>query len=138
MAENRQIQNSTTTRRNIRVLERSTTSNATPLVAYSIPLGQERASFIQVKAIAVQSDFSHMQAIDIQAGFRRPAGGNVTRGTTGTNKGFEISNGDFSGTKPTINLNANAGAQTIDIEVVGKAATTINWYIEILSIQNID
>jgi len=138
MAETRTIQNSPTTRRHIRVLERVQTTNATPTVAYSISLGQGRVSFIQAKAIATESDLSHLQALDIQAGFRRASGGNVTKATSGTNVGFSISNGDFTGTKPSIDLVANTGNQTIDVQVTGKSATTINWYIELLSIQNLD
>jgi len=137
MAENRQIQNSTTTRRNVRVIESITTTNATPTVAYAIPLGETRASFIQAKCIALKSDFSAAQSIDIQAGFRRASGGNVTKSTPTNNKGFEVSSGDFSGASPSVNLVANTGAQTIDVQVTGKAATTINWHIELLSIQNL-
>lgn len=138
MAETRIIQNSPTTRRNIRVLDRVQTTDATPTVAYAIPLGQGRVSFIQAKVIAVQSDFSHAQSLDIQAGFRRASGGNVTKSTPANNRGFLVSNGDFSGTAPDIDIVANTGAQTIDIRITGKSATTINWYIELLSIQNLD
>lgn len=138
MAENRIIQNSTTTRRNVRVLERVQTTNATPAVAYSVPLGQGRASFIQAKAIAIQSDFSHSQSLDIQAGFRRASGGNVTKSTPANNRGFLISSGDFTGASPDIDLVANTSSQTIDVQITGKAATIINWYIELLSKQNLD
>ncbi len=138
MAENRIIQNNTTTRRNVRIVDKVQTTNATPAIAYSVPLGQGRASFIQAKAIAVQSDFSHTQSLDIQAGFRRASGGNVTKSTPANNRGFLISSGDFSGASPDIDIVANTGTQSIDVTVTGKAATTINWYIELLSIQNID
>jgi hypothetical protein len=138
MAETRIIQNSPTTRRNIRVLDRVQTTDATPTVAYSIPLGQGRVSFIQAKVIAVQSDFSHAQSLDIQAGFRRASGGNVTKSTPANNRGFLISSGDFTGTSPDIDIVANTGNQTIDVQITGKAATTINWYLELLSIQNLD
>ncbi len=138
MAENRAIQSSKTTRRNIRVIDSVTTTDATPTVIYSVPLGQGRASFIQAKAVAIRSDFGAMQALDIQAGFRRATGGNVTKATTGSNKGFEISNGDFTALEPSINLIANTSSQTIDVQVTGKSANTIKWYIELLSIQNID
>jgi len=119
------------------VLESVTTTNATPTVAYSVPLAQQRASFIQAKCIAVKSDFSAAQAIDIQAGFRRASGGNVIKATPANNKGFEVSNGDFSGIPPSIDLVANTGSQTIDVQITGKVATTINWYIELLSVQNL-
>jgi len=138
MAENRAIQSSKTTRRNIRVIDSFTTTNATPTVVYSIVLGQGRASFIQAKAIAIRSDFGAMQAIDMQAGFRRAIGGNITKATTGSNKGFEISNGDFTAQEPSIDLVANTATQSIDVEVTGKTSNTIKWYIELLSIQNID
>jgi len=138
MSETRIIQNSPTARRNIRVLDRVQTTDATPAVAYSIPLGQGRVSFIQAKVIAIQSDFSHAQSLDIQAGFRRASGGNVTKSTPANNRGFLVSSGDFSGTAPDIDIVANTSAQTIDIQITGKAATTINWYIELLSIQNLD
>lgn len=137
MAENRVIQNSITTRRNVRVTDSIQTTDATPVILYSIPLGEGRASFIQVKVIAIQSNFGALQAIDMQAGFRRASGGNVTKATPANNSGFIISNGDFAGIDPTINLVANTGAQTIDVQATGKAATTINWHIALLSIQNL-
>lgn len=137
MAENRLIQNSTTTRRNVRVVESVTTTDATPTVLYSIPLGESRASFIQAKCIALQSDFSAAQSIDIQAGFRRASGGNVIKSTPANNKGFEVSNGDFAGAVPSLDLVANTGTQTIDVQATGKAATTIKWHIQLLSVQNL-
>lgn len=138
MAENRHIQSSKTARRNIRVLDVVTTTDATPKVAYSVGLGQGRTSFIQAKATVIRSDFGAQQAIDIQAGFRRAIGGSVVKATVPNNKGFEVSNGDFSGTAPSMDLIANTTAQTIDVEITGKAANNLRWYIELLSIQNID
>lgn len=136
-AETRIIQDSPTTRRNTRIPSSITTTDATPTVAYSIPLGQQRASFVEVKMVALQSDFSAAQSISLQCGFRRQSGGNVTKSTPANNKGFEASNGDFSGTAPSLNLVANTGAQTIDLVVTGKAATTIVWNFVLLSVQNL-
>lgn len=140
MGQNRHIQNTGTTRRNIRVFDKVTTTDATLLVAGSVNLGEGRASFFQVKIFAVQSNFGALQAINVQAGFRRPTGGNVARATSSGGSGlpYLASSGDFSGIAPTVDLVANTTTQTIDIVVKGKASTTINWYFESLSIQNLD
>jgi len=139
MSQNRQIQRNTTTQRNVRVFDAVTTTNATPTVAASVPLGQGKGSFFQAFACAIKSDFSALQALHVQAGFRRASGGNVTRATSngGTGLPYLSSSGDFSGSSPTIDLVANTSTQTIDIVVTGKAATTINWHIESESLQNL-
>lgn len=136
-AQTRITQDSPTTRRNIRIASSVQTTDATPTVAYSIPLGQQRASFLEVKAIAIQSDFSATESMSLQCGFRRASGGNVVKATPANNKGFYNSNGDFSGTHPSLDLVANTGTQSIDLQVTGKSATTINWHFAILSIQNL-
>lgn len=140
MAQNRQIQSTPTARRNQRVFDSVTTANATPLVAGSVLLGSGRASFFQIKAFAVKSDISALQALNAQAGFRRPSGGNITRATTinGNSLPYLESSGDFGSKSPTIDLVANTSTQAIDIVVTGLAATTIKWYITSLSIQNLD
>lgn len=140
MAQNRQIQNTTTTRRNLRVFDKLTTTDATPTVAGSVSLGSGKASYFEVKAFAVQSDFSALQALDVQAGFRRPVGGNVVRATSvgGSGLPYIASSGDFGNKAPTIDLVANTSTQTIDIVVTGKAETTIHWHFKALSIQNLD
>lgn len=137
MPENRQIQNSNTTRRNVRVPESVTTTDATPTVMYSIPLGVQRASFVQAQLIAIKSDFSAAQAIFLQSAFRRMTGGNVIKATPTNNSGFQASNGDFTGIAPKIDLVANTSTQTIDLVVTGKAATTIKWQVVLLSVQNL-
>lgn len=139
MGQNRVIQNTQTTRRNIRVFDRVTTTDATPTLAGSVPLGEGRASYFEVKAFAVQSNLGALQAMDCQAGFRRPAGGNIIRATSSGGAGlpYLASSGDYTGASPTINLVANTSTQTIDVMVTGKAGTTINWFFETISIQNL-
>jgi len=102
MAENRVIQNTTTTRRNIRVFDSVQTTSTTPKLAGSVPLGEGRASYFEVKAIAVQSNFGALQCLDVQAGFRRATGGNITRATTlnGAGLPYIATSGDFSGVSP--------------------------------------
>jgi|SRR6187402_1210120 len=139
MGQNRVIQSTTTTRRNIRVFDSITTTNATPTIAGSISLGENRASYVEIKAFCITSGFTALQALDVQAGFRRPSGGNVTRATSNNGAGlpYLASSGDFSGASPTIDLVANTSTQTIDIVVHGKAGTTIKWHFKALSIQNL-
>lgn len=139
MRENRIIQNTISTRRNLRVFDSITTTNNTPTVFASIPLGETKASYFEVKAFCVADDFSALQAIDVQAGFRRPTGGNVIRATSsgGTGLPYLASSGDFSGASPRVDLVANTGTQTIDIVVTGKTGINIKWYVKSLSIQNI-
>lgn len=140
MSQSRVIQNTLTTRRNIRVFDNVTTTNATPLVAGSVVLGEGRASYFEVKAFCVQSNFGALQAMDVQAGFRRATGGNVIRATSSNGAGlpYLASSGDFTGQSPTIDLVANTSTQTIDIVVKGKSGLTIKWYFESISIQNLD
>lgn len=139
MAETRIIQNSPTTRRNRRVLERTQTANNTPTVAYSIPLGQGRVTSVEAHATVIQSDFSRAGSVFAEGVFRRAVGGNVTRasGNGGISKPLLRSIGDFTGVMPSIDLVANTANQTIDLEVTGLNATTLNWHIEINSLQNL-
>lgn len=137
MFETRQIIKSSTTRSKERVGIRVQTTDATPTVVYSIPLIEGRAIFAEARCLAIKSDFSELQVLSLMCGFRRASGGNVTKATSVDNKGFGISNGDFSVPLPSLNIVANTSAQTVDVEVTGKAATTINWHFEILSINNL-
>ena len=139
MAETRQILNSTTTRRNVRVIEKIQTTDATPTVAYSIPLAVSRATYVRATATAIKSDFTAAQGIEATAVFRRAPAGNVVRASPNGGNGSIVmqSIGDYSGPAPTLDIVANTTNQTIDIQVTGKASNTINWHIEILSLQNL-
>jgi hypothetical protein len=138
-AETRHIQNSKTSRRNTRVFSSVTTTGATPMVAASVGLGESRATYFHARVIALQSDFSALHALNVQAGFRRAVDGDVTRATSGGGAGlpYSTSSGDFPGKAPSVDLVANPSTQTIDIVVTGKALTTIHWHMESLSIQNL-
>lgn len=140
MTQNRHIQSTPTTRRNLRVFDKIATTDDVPTLAGSVVLGEGKASYFEVKAFCTSSGLAELQAMDVQAGFRRPVGGNVTRATSnnGTGLPYLASSGDFSGKAPTIDLIANTTSQTIDIMVTGKSATTINWYFKSLSVQNLD
>lgn len=140
MAENRHIQNTRTTRRNTRVFDKATTTNATPLVVASIPLAENRVSRFSLEVVAIKSDYTAAQEMDVVAVFRRAAGGNIARSTNTNGLGLPrlLSGGDFTGIAPSVNLVANTSTQSIDVTVTGKASTTIYWHFISLSIQNID
>ena len=139
MAENRQIQNSGTTRRNIRIPETTQTTDAVSTLVYSIRLGEQRASYVRVTALCISPTFINTSGIVSEGVFTRATGGNITRasGNNGSNGPMERSIGNFPGTQPSVNIVANPGTQSIDIMVLGKAATTLNWHVEILSLQNL-
>jgi len=125
-----------TSRKNTRLIERVTTTDATPTVGYSIPLGEQRQSFGTFRVTAVGSTWSEMATFKIEAGFRRASGGNVTR----IGNPQIATQNDWSNppsTKPDCDVVANTGTQSIDVQVTGRAATTINWFIEIESVQNL-
>lgn len=129
-------QDTTTTRKNYRLLDRVVTTNATPTTAFSIALGEGKHSFGTFRIIAVRSNLAEMSTFYTHVAFRRPTGGNITR--ISSPKIDLLS--DWSGptsTTPSVALNANVSTQSIDIVVTGRAATTINWYLEIVSIQNL-
>jgi hypothetical protein len=129
-------QDTVTTRKNTRLTDRVVTTNATPATAFSISLGSGRHSFGTFRIIAVKSDLTEMSTFYTQAAFRRPPGGNVT--AVGTPKIDIMTDWSTpSGTRPMVSFAANTGTQSIDIVVTGRAATTINWYLEIVSIQNL-
>lgn len=134
MAENRHIQNSSTTRRNIRVADKVVTTDATPATAYSIPLGENRVTSLTVTITAVNSTFTASQRTTSSTSFYRATGGNVTRAAAVLTQ----SSGNFAGAQPLLDIAANTGTQSIDVKVTGKAATTISWYILIESLQNLD
>lgn len=139
MAETRTVISSPTSRKNIRVLVSSQTTNATPAVVYSIPLGQLRATSAEAHATVIQSDFSKAGSVFCEGVFRRASGGNITRASANNGNATPLlrSIGDFAGQMPSIDLVANVGTQSIDVTVIGKAATTLNWHIEINSLQNL-
>lgn len=125
-----------TARKNTRLIEMVQTADATPTVGYSISLGETRQSFGTFRITAVLPDRSMMSTFKVEAGFRRATGGNVTR------IAFPqiATQTDWTGgvsTRPSVDVVANTGTQSIDVTLTGKAATTINWYIEIESVQNL-
>ena len=137
--ENRQQLSTTDSRRNIRVYDKITTTDATPIIIASITLGENRGSFIRVEGFAKTTNLSAMQAVSSEAGFRRQTGGNVIRSTSnnGLNSPPLISSGDLSGVAPTIDLVANTTTQTIDIVAKGKAGVTLQWHLMTTSLQNL-
>lgn len=129
-------QDTVTTRKNSRLTDRVVTTNATPTTGFSIPLGAGKHSFGTFRIIAVKSDISLMSTFYTQAAFRRTSGGNITR--VAPPKIDLLS--DWTGAtsaRPSVDIAANTSTQSIDINVTGQAATTINWYFEIVSIQNL-
>jgi len=121
------------TRKNTRVIDRYTTTDEVPVVAFSIPLGESRCSYGTFRISCVQSNYSRMAVFTAVAGFRREAGGNITRIQAPQINRMD----DWTGIRPAIDLVANTVRQTIDVTVTGTTATTIYWFMDIESIQNL-
>src|SRR6187399_243649 len=68
-----------TSRKNTRIVEAVVTTDATPVVGFSIPLGETKQSFGTFRITAVIADRSMMSTFKVEAGFRRATGGDVTR-----------------------------------------------------------
>lgn len=139
MSYYRQKQDAADTRRNVRVIPKVTTTDATPTTAFSIALGQQRPTYVQVRATVIQSDFSKAGGLEAVGAFRRASGGNVTRasGSGGLSLPLLRSINDFVGLSPSMNLTANTGTQSVDVVVTGLSGTTLNWHLEIISLQNL-
>jgi len=114
------------------VIDPVQTTNATPLVAYSIPVKQNRAITVKASFVASVSDFSNCASGDGTATFRRQTG-NLAR-TNITTAGLLLNIlGDFLLSQPTVDLVANTTTQAVDVTVTGKLGLTVNWNIEIES-----
>lgn len=104
------------------------TTNATPTVAYSVPMPEGSAAFIQIDFIVSNSGYTLAAAGEADAAFTRASAGNVLR-ATGSNgllaAAIKLS-GNFA-PMPQAEIVANTTSQTADIRLSGITATTLNW-----------
>jgi len=99
-----------------------TTTDATPTTWYSVLIPQNKDVLLDVNFSARKSDFSATFGGEIQAKFVRDSGNLKIQGSPI----LSIMTG-ITGVKPSIVLQANTGTQSVDIIVVGLAATNIVW-----------
>lgn len=114
------------------VIDPLQTTDATVTVAYSFPVNQNQGVRLKINGVATNSGFTAVVShTDFVCTFLRGTG-NVARtsvsDTSGVTGGIQ---GTFVIPQPLINAVANTGTQSIDVTVTGKAATTINWNLQI-------
>lgn len=108
-------------------LKKSTlqTTDATATVIQSIAVAEGEEWQIKVKVLAQKSDNTDRASYNFEGTFYRLAAGNVTQiGTT-------VAVDDESDATWDCDFVLNTTAQSIDITVTGKLATTINWKSEV-------
>lgn len=108
------------------------TTNATPVVAFKVPILQGTAAYITVDFIVTNANYDKAAAGSSDAAFCRASGGNVLR-ATGSNGLLDAAiklAGNFS-LSPKAEIIANTSTQTADIRLTGLAATTLNWAVTI-------
>lgn len=104
------------------VLTSLQTTDATPTLMGSIPVTEGEVRKILVEVVAIKSDSSKTPSFGKCGTFRRAPAGNIVR--VGKIENFCT---EKDGTGWDVELIANTGTQSIDIEVTGEAGTTINW-----------
>lgn len=107
------------------------TTNATPTVAYSVPIPASSAAYIEIDFLVVNSSgtaFSNAAGGEADACFTRTAAGNVLR-ATGSNGLLDAAiklAGNFT-SMPKAEIVANTTTQTADIMLTGLAGVTLTW-----------
>lgn len=97
------------------------TTDATVTDLATIALAEGKTCFVTVMVVGEQSDASARGMYKLDAVFYRATGGNVTL------QGNVISHEEESVAAWDADLVADTVGQTIDLDVTGEAATTINW-----------
>lgn len=108
------------------VVDSIQTTNAAPLVVYSIAVPQNKAVFVRVSFMSVNTAYTNTASGDLITTFTRNSG-NVVRSDLGLGGGVAGNTvGNFTGQQPSVDTVANTESQSIDIKVTGKTATDIN------------
>jgi hypothetical protein len=97
------------------------TSNATPTVVGSIPVAEGEVYTVEATISARQSTGANRGSWKLMGSFYRNTAGNVTANGLAAEVYGQVSD-TYS-----VDLVANTVNQTIDIQVTGKAATSVNW-----------
>lgn len=113
-----------------RIQIKTQTTGATPLTVNSIVVPANKGVCVIVEYSALKSTKDQVAGGRTIANFYRDAG-NVSRTAANTAQGLNQSiTGNFSSTQPYVDIVANTGTQSIDVQAVGKAGTTIDWIIK--------
>jgi len=100
------------------------TTDATVTDIATIAVAEDEAFVVEGRIVAIEDDGSESVGGTFMGVFRRDTGGNVTLvGSVTTDVQHD------SGGAPTFTLAADTTNQTIDIQVTGVAATTMNWVV---------
>lgn len=103
------------------------TTNATPIVAYSIPMTTNQMLFVNIMFSCSDSTWSKGLAQSPIAAYFLRATGNITNASTTIGIGLNI---NLTLVPPTLTFVVNNTTQSVDITVTGQASTTYNWHIE--------
>lgn len=107
------------------------TTNATPTVVLSVPIGMNSSADIKVEFSVLNSAYSNGAFGEARVLMRR-ASGNVARATGNGGLLSAAVNviGDFL-VVPGVDIVANTSTQTADITFTGLAGTTLNWVFSV-------
>lgn len=109
-----------------------TTTDATPIVAYSYPIAQSQCVKVKIEYTAYKSDFSLASSGELFSTFVRASAGNIVRSSGSGTGGLDgTTQGNFTNAQPKPDLVANTSTQNIDVTPTGKASTTIKWHFKL-------
>lgn len=110
------------------------TTNGSAAVAHSIAVAQGEAFTVEAMIVGRKSDGTAFGHWKLFGGFYRNSGGNVTQNDVTSIPTSIVPSGEGT-TTWLVDLVVNTGTQSIDIQVTGKAATTINWHVSVRTIK---
>ncbi|HTJ17845.1 MAG TPA: hypothetical protein VL494_13790 [Steroidobacteraceae bacterium] len=109
----------------------STTTDATLTTVYSISVAADAITSIAIRWAGKQSGSSNRAFRETTLAVRRNGSGNVTEYSH--SDGVSLQKDDATwGDSTQIGYALNTGTQAVDIKVQGKAATTIDWTIDVV------
>lgn len=100
------------------------TTDATETEIIEMDAAEDAAYHVEAIVVAKKSDGTQRAVFKISGLFYRATGGNVTQ--QGNTQALSIIRSDSDWLA---DFNANTSAQTIEVKVTGKAATTIDWQV---------
>lgn len=104
----------------------TSTSNATPTVAYSVPLSTAQAVYIDINYINTTAAHTNAMSGEVKGLFYRAAG-NITQGGSLVSQVINT----LALSTATVTIVANTSTQKADITITGIAATTVNWTLSV-------
>lgn len=101
------------------------TTNATPVVALSVPIPNGGSVSMRIEGTATQADGSNVFEFRYRNVFRRSGGTSARAGSAG-GTGDSAAN-TFAVARPSVTFLDPAVTNTADVQIIGKAGTAITW-----------